>query len=48
MKKIRTSYKGRVCKFPHCKHILSIYNHELYCRIHLSFVDMGYKQKVSK
>ncbi len=29
-----TSRKGRKCKHPRCKHILSIYNHEAYCRIH--------------
>ncbi|MEW6009018.1 MAG: hypothetical protein AB1629_05230 [Candidatus Omnitrophota bacterium] len=48
MKKISTSHKGRICKFPHCKHILSIYNHEAYCHIHLNLVDKAYKQKVSK
>lgn len=26
--------KGRICKFPGCKHILSIYNPEVYCHIH--------------
>ncbi len=35
MKKTRTSHKGRVCKFPRCKNLLSIYNHEIYCHIHL-------------
>ncbi|HOW35643.1 MAG TPA: hypothetical protein PL155_04455 [Candidatus Omnitrophota bacterium] len=34
MKKTKTSYKGRKCKSRGCKHILSIYNHEAYCRIH--------------
>lgn len=48
MKKIRTSHKGRICKFPHCKRILSIYNHEVYCHIHLSLVGTGNRQKVSK
>jgi hypothetical protein len=48
MKKIKTSHKGRICKFPHCKHILSIYNHETYCHIHLSLVGTEHKQKVSK
>lgn len=48
MKKVRTSYKGRICKFLHCKHILSIYNHEAYCHVHLGQVDAKYKQKASK
>jgi hypothetical protein len=34
MKKMKTSYKGRKCQFPHCKHILSIYNHETFCHVH--------------
>jgi hypothetical protein len=34
MKKVRTSAKGRVCKYRSCKNLLSIYNHELYCHIH--------------
>ena len=38
MKKVRTSLKGRKCKFLHCKHILSIYNHESYCHFHLGQV----------
>ncbi|MFA5117019.1 MAG: hypothetical protein WC486_07065 [Candidatus Omnitrophota bacterium] len=48
MKKIRTSLKGRKCKFPHCKHILSIYNHEAYCHVHLGQVDAKYKKTVNK
>ncbi len=35
MKKVKTSHKGRKCKFLHCKQILSIYNHEEYCHVHL-------------
>jgi len=35
IKKVKTSLKGRKCKFSHCKHILSIYNHEEFCHIHL-------------
>jgi len=45
MKKVRTSLKGRICKFPHCKHILSIYNHEAYCHVHLGQVGSKYKPK---
>ncbi|MFH0753611.1 MAG: hypothetical protein V2A70_03495 [Candidatus Omnitrophota bacterium] len=33
-KKIITSIKGRKCKFHGCKHILSVYNHGIFCRIH--------------
>jgi hypothetical protein len=36
IKKVKTSSKGRVCKFPHCRQVLSIYNHEAYCHVHLS------------
>jgi len=35
MKKVRVSHKGRVCKFPDCKRLLSIYNHGCYCYLHL-------------
>lgn len=48
MKKIKTSHKGRICKFPPCKHVLSIYNHEEYCHIHLGLMGNACKQKVSK
>lgn len=33
-KKLKTSADGRICAFPHCKHLLSIYNHEAYCHVH--------------
>jgi len=39
MKKAKVSPKGRICKFPHCKNILSVYNHEEYCHIHLTLID---------
>ncbi|MFH1458083.1 MAG: hypothetical protein ABIG31_02815 [Candidatus Omnitrophota bacterium] len=48
MKKVRTSYKGRKCKFRGCKHILSIYNHEAYCHVHLGQMAQEHKPKVSK
>lgn len=48
MKKIKASLKGRVCKFSLCKHVLSIYNHETYCHVHLGMVGSGPKQKVAK
>ncbi len=28
--------KGRVCKKQGCKHLLSVYNSELYCHVHLN------------
>ena len=34
MKKVKTSAKGRVCRYRKCHNILSIYNHELYCHVH--------------
>ena len=33
-KTLKTSASGRKCSFPECKRLLSIYNHEAYCRIH--------------
>lgn len=35
-KPLLTSHKGRKCKYPGCKNILSIYNHEAQCHIHLN------------
>lgn len=32
---IKTSPRRRKCKYPLCKNILSIYNHEAYCHVHL-------------
>lgn len=34
-KALKTSAEGRVCEFPECRQLLSIYNHETYCRVHL-------------
>ncbi len=35
MKKLlKISPDGRICEFPGCKCILSIYNHETFCRVH--------------
>ncbi|OPY58616.1 MAG: hypothetical protein A4E57_04826 [Syntrophorhabdaceae bacterium PtaU1.Bin034] len=45
MKKAKTSHKGRICKFPKCKNVLSIYNHETYCHIHLNCTGAAYKKK---
>jgi hypothetical protein len=48
IKKVKTSSKGRKCKFPHCKHTLSIYNHEDYCHIHIGRALHDYRPKVLK
>lgn len=32
---IKTSPRNRKCKYPRCKNILSVYNHEAYCNVHL-------------
>jgi len=34
-KMLKTSPEGRKCLFPRCPHILSIYNHNTYCHVHL-------------
>ena len=42
---LKTSAEGRRCKFPNCQHLLSIYNHQAYCRVHLEQVPLEEKQK---
>ncbi len=39
MKKTSISRKGRKCKHPQCKHILSVYNHANYCFQHSGHVS---------
>jgi hypothetical protein len=34
-KSLKTSPIDRKCRYPGCPHILSIYNHESYCHVHL-------------
>jgi len=34
MKRVALIKKRRICKFPNCKHVLSIYNPEIYCYVH--------------
>ena len=48
MKKIKVSRRGRMCKFPHCRIILSIYNHECYCNLHQDKIGMQVALKTSK
>ena len=45
-KKLKTSANGRKCTFPHCKHLLSIYNHEAYCHVHREQVAQGLMRKI--
>ena len=46
-KMLKTSASDRKCTFPHCTHILSIYNHESYCHIHRDRMPQGQKPKIS-
>ena len=39
MKEIASIKRKRICKFLHCKHILSIYNRGIYCYVHQREVD---------
>ena len=43
-KMLKTSAEGRRCEFPHCEQRLSIYNHEIYCRVHLR--EMSEKDEI--
>ncbi|MGB2661760.1 MAG: hypothetical protein WBB86_06660 [Candidatus Omnitrophota bacterium] len=42
---IKTSPNNRKCKYPLCKSILSIYNHEAYCYVHLAPAFWENKEK---
>ena len=48
MKKVKTSDKGRKCRFPRCGHLLSIYNHDAYCHIHLDYRFEGRRPILQK
>jgi len=48
MKKIKTSGRGRKCRYPRCEHILSIYNHDEYCHIHLGCQFENRRPKLQK
>ncbi len=39
MKEIVSIKRKRICKFLHCKGILSIYNQGVYCYVHQKEVD---------
>jgi hypothetical protein len=42
-KMLETSASGRRCTFPHCTHILSIYNHETVCHVHRDQIAQAQK-----
>ncbi|MFC1766285.1 hypothetical protein ACFL6U_29940 [Planctomycetota bacterium] len=44
-KQLKTSAEGRRCEFRDCQQLLSIYNHEKYCRVHLEQVTATEKPK---
>ena len=48
MKKIKIARKGRICKFPHCRIILSVYNHQPYCNLHQDKIGEMAVLKMSK
>ena len=39
MKEVTSIKRKRICKFLHCKRILSIYNREIYCYAHQREAD---------
>ena len=45
-KTLKTSANGRKCAFGQCKRLLSIYNHDAYCRIHQDQVAQEQMSKV--
>jgi hypothetical protein len=42
----KTSPDNRKCTFPNCTHVLSIYNHEVYCYIHRDKLPQKQKAKI--
>jgi len=46
-KPLKTSPENRKCSFPGCNCILSIYNHEDFCRVHRDKVLQEQKPKIS-
>ena len=47
-KALKTSAEGRICKYPNCQQVLSIYNHQVYCRIHQEKIQSVAKNKPYK
>jgi hypothetical protein len=46
-KTLKTSPDSRKCSFPGCNCILSIYNHEAFCRVHRDKVLQEQKTKIA-
>lgn len=44
-KMLKTSAEGRRCKFQDCCKLLSIYNHDSYCRVHQEQTESREKPK---
>jgi len=44
-KELKTSAAGRRCDFPDCDRLLSIYNHQTYCRVHQEQASSKEKNK---
>ncbi len=42
---LKISASGRKCSYPGCENILSIYNHQNYCHIHLDKTSQKKKCK---
>lgn len=45
---LKTSPEGRKCIFPGCHQLLSIYNHQNYCRVHQEQMPAEEKGKSKK
>lgn len=45
-KMLKTSPDGRICSFPGCNCVLSIYNHEILCRVHHNKLLIEQKQMI--
>lgn len=46
LKKVVAFKKGRKCKYPGCKQVLSIYNYGTYCHLHADKPPEKYKLKI--
>ncbi len=44
-KTLKTSAEGRRCQFEGCDRLLSIYNHQAYCRVHWDKITHEEKPK---
>ncbi|MGD8787660.1 MAG: hypothetical protein PVJ60_09570 [Phycisphaerales bacterium] len=44
-KTLKTSPDNRICAFPGCKQVLSIYNHQTHCHVHREEIAEKHKFK---